>query len=235
MPIQAVEPRRLYRQIADQLGRLIDDGEYRAGERLPPERTLAETLKVSRPSVREALIALEVEGRVEIRGGSGIYVSERRPAAKAARLVADPGPFEILEARLIVEPEVAALAARNVTPALVARLEESVVGMSRADASRLDGLEHDRNFHAALAEGAGNAALVLVLNTLWDVRVGPLYVQLERHFHAPPVWRKAIDEHRAILAAVAAGDAREARAAMTRHLRNARDRFGSSFKALAGR
>jgi DNA-binding FadR family transcriptional regulator len=231
MPIQAVEPRRLYRQIADQLGRLIDGGEFRAGERLPPERTLAETLKVSRPSVREALIALEVEGRVEIRGGSGIYVAERRSAPRKSAPPADPGPFEILEARLVVEPEVAALAARQPTPALVARLEDALAGMRHADASRLDGLEHDRRFHAALAEGAGNAALVLVLNTLWDVRVGPLYVQLESHFHEPPVWQKAIDEHVAILEAVRAGDPKAAKAAMTRHLRNARDRFGSRFKA----
>ena len=86
MPLEAVEARRLYRQVADQLRALIDSGEYRVGSRLPTERDLAEQLKVSRPTVREALIALEVEGRVRIRVGSGIYVSE--PAALAPLLPA---------------------------------------------------------------------------------------------------------------------------------------------------
>ena len=88
MPLEAVEARRLYRQVADQLRALIDSGEYGVGSRLPTERDLAEQLKVSRPTVREALIALEVEGRVRIRVGSGIYVSE--PAALAP-LVAGVG------------------------------------------------------------------------------------------------------------------------------------------------
>src|SRR3569623_1106472 len=79
VPLEAVEARRLYRQVADQLRSLIDSGEYAVGSRLPTERELAEQLKISRPTVREALIALEVEGRVRIRVGSGIYVSE--PAA----------------------------------------------------------------------------------------------------------------------------------------------------------
>ena len=86
MPLEAVEARRLYRQVADQLRALIDSGEYCVGSRLPTERDLAEQLKVSRPTVREALIALEVEGRVRIRVGSGIYVSE--PAALAPLLPA---------------------------------------------------------------------------------------------------------------------------------------------------
>src|SRR4029450_6571160 len=74
MPFQSIEPRRLYRQIADQIRELIRAGEFVAGARLPPERDLAKQLGVSRPSVLEALIALEVEGLVEVRIGSGIYV-----------------------------------------------------------------------------------------------------------------------------------------------------------------
>ena len=83
MPLQTIEPRRLYRQIADQLRVLIDGGEFPAGARLPPERDLAVQLGVSRPSVREALIALEVEGRVEVRMGSGIYVRAADPSTRS--------------------------------------------------------------------------------------------------------------------------------------------------------
>src|SRR5258705_13296272 len=82
MPFQSIEPRRLYRQIADQIRTLIRSGEFPAGARLPPERDLAKQLGVSRPSVREALIALEVEGLVEVRIGWGIYVLGRGLAAE---------------------------------------------------------------------------------------------------------------------------------------------------------
>ena len=104
MPIESVDNRRLYRQIADQIGRLLENGEYQPGERLPAERVLAERLAVSRPTVREALIALEVEGWVEIRGGSGVFVLDH-PSVRDDLASEDerpvPGPFEILFARAI--------------------------------------------------------------------------------------------------------------------------------------
>src|SRR5512137_2198693 len=108
MPIQSIEPRRLYRQIAEQIRGLIRSGEFVPGSRLPPERDLARQLGVSRPSVREALIALEVEGMVEVRIGSGIYVrGAPEHAAGAASLEPAAGPFELLRARYVIESECA--------------------------------------------------------------------------------------------------------------------------------
>src|SRR6059036_1512653 len=109
MPIQSIEPRRLYRQIADQLRALIKAGEFPVGTRLPTERDLAAKLGVSRPSVREALIALEVEGLVEVRGGSGIYVRAPEATAGSKAPEAAAGPFELLRARYVIESECAAL------------------------------------------------------------------------------------------------------------------------------
>src|SRR6201985_1347931 len=111
MPLQAVDTRRLYRQIADQIAALIEKGEYTAGARLPPERELARQLGVSRPSVREALIALEVEGKVEVHVGSGVFVCKNQPRKLLATLL-DPGegPFELIRARWVVEGETAAIA-----------------------------------------------------------------------------------------------------------------------------
>src|SRR6516165_1395491 len=103
MPLQAVDSRRLYRQIADQIAALIEKGEYAAGARLPPERDLARQLGVSRPSVRAALIALEVEGYVEVRVGSGVYVRGPRDGAGHVVLSAESGPFELIRARSLVE------------------------------------------------------------------------------------------------------------------------------------
>ena len=115
MPFQSIEPRRLYRQIADQIRDLIRSGEFVAGARLPPERDLARQLGVSRPSVREALIALEVEGLVEVRIGSGIYVlgpgvkadAGDAPGADAAAVDvhSTAGPFELMRARYTIESE----------------------------------------------------------------------------------------------------------------------------------
>src|SRR5512140_3135570 len=108
MPFQSIEPRRLYRQIAEQIRTLIKSGEFKAGGRLPPERDLARQLGVSRPSVREALIALEVEGLVEVRIGSGIYVTglpRAAPPTESEQPAA--GPFELLRARYVIESECA--------------------------------------------------------------------------------------------------------------------------------
>ena len=99
MPLQTVEPRRLYRKIADQISVLISAGEYTPGARLPPERDLAKQLGVSRPSVREALIALEVEGLLDVRVGSGIYVTDPAKRRQHHALQGDAGPFDVIRAR----------------------------------------------------------------------------------------------------------------------------------------
>ena len=136
MPLQPLAPRRLYRQIADQLRVLIDGGEFPAGARLPPERDLATQLGVSRPSVREALIALEVEGRVEVRMGSGIYVRAADPSARAATLTHEAeSPLETIRARQLIESELAAYAALHMRRAQVASLREAIAVMEEEAAA----------------------------------------------------------------------------------------------------
>ena len=129
MPLQVVEPVRLYRQIAGQIATLIDSGEFAAGSRLPPERELAVLLGVSRTSVREALISLEIARRVEVRVGTGIFVQQQTESRAGAappghRGVGTsnnrdegPSPFELLAARRLIEGEIAALAARRIRKA----------------------------------------------------------------------------------------------------------------------
>src|SRR5438552_16002203 len=103
MPFHSIEPRRLYRQIADQIRGLIKSGEFPAGSRLPPERDLARQLGVSRPSVREALIALEVEGMVEVRIGSGIYVLAGTAPHAANGPDPTAGTLQVFRARSAIE------------------------------------------------------------------------------------------------------------------------------------
>lgn len=229
MPLIAVENRRLYRQIADQIAALIERGEYRPGARLPPERDLAKQLGVSRPSVREALIALEVEGYVEVRVGSGVYVLGKGGAPAGDPLPADSGPFELIKARWLIEAECAAMAAKVATKAQVRAMEEALDAMEADREKGTMPLASDRLFHLRIAEASGNSALALVVKTLWDQRTGPLFLRLEHHFDTPALWSVAIREHREIVAAIARRDAGAARTAMRRHMNHAAKRFSTSW------
>ena len=192
MPLEAVEARRLYRQIADQLRSLIDSGEYAVGSRLPTERELAEQLKVSRPTVREALIALEVEGRVRIRVGSGIYVIEPSDAAPAPSAVIE-GPFELLRAREFLESAIAEQAARVATKDDIARIDAALVAMENVAHPGEASMVHDRAFHIAIAGCLGNAVLVRVVGELFDQRLNPYFAQLAHYFENPGTWRTALE------------------------------------------
>ena len=235
MPIVSIDNRRLYRQISDQICRLIDSGEYKPGERLPAERILAEQLNVSRPTAREALIALEVEGRVEIRGGAGVFVLDSKGQQSDAAIATTsatpmPGPFEVLFARDLIEPDVAALAAKNATPTQLSDISQAMGDMVCCSASDPKRVEYDRNFHFAMAEASGNAALVLAIQALWAPREQVVYIRLEDHFHNEQVWQRSILEHREILEAVKRQDPKAAKTAMHRHLKNARLRFTSNWR-----
>lgn len=231
MPFQSIEPRRLYRQIAEQIRTLIRSGEFSAGARLPPERDLARQLGVSRPSVREALIALEVEGLVEVRIGSGIYVMRQvrhgAPVAESEQPAA--GPFELLRARYVIESECAALAAKSARKAQVAAIEEALAQMHAEMRGEKQPLDADRLFHLRIAEATGNGALVAVVKMLWDERTGPLYQQLEHHYDSPELWVAAVAEHRAVVKAIAEHNASGARTAMQRHLNKAYKRFSKGW------
>jgi DNA-binding FadR family transcriptional regulator len=234
MPIQSIEPRRLYRQIADQIRNLIRIGEFPPGARLPAERDLARQLGVSRPSVREALIALEVEGLVEVRIGSGIYVVGGNRSNEGSEPVeAASGPFELLRARAVIEGECAALAAKSARKTQVAAIGEAIALMQKEMSGEKHALSADRLFHLRVAEATGNGALVQVVRMLWEERTGPLYSQLEQHYDSPHLWHAALAEHRAVLKAIAARDSAGARSSMQRHLNQAYKRFSTSWDAVA--
>jgi GntR family transcriptional regulator, transcriptional repressor for pyruvate dehydrogenase complex len=230
MPLQTIEPRRLYRQIADQLRALIDGGEFPAGTRLPPERDLATQLGVSRPSVREALIALEVEGRVEVRMGSGIYVREAAARAAAVEHEAE-SPLETIRARALIEGELAAYAALHMKRAQLSGLREAIAVMEQEAAAGQTPTEGDRLFHTRIAEACDNSVLLRVVSELFDERHNPLFEQLGSHFENARSWATAIEEHRAVVDAIARQSPQGAREAMTRHLANSHDRFMAGWQA----
>jgi len=235
MPLQTVEPQRLYRQIAEQLRKLISAGEWAVGARLPAERDLARQLGVSRPSVREALIAMEVEGWVEVRTGSGVYVLDRSKApshgnGRAAEISPDEwGPLELIRARRVVEGEVAAMAATQAKRKHIDAMERALASM-KLDADRgVLPLEGDRAFHTAIVESCGNVVLIETIQRFWDSRRGPLFERLGGHFETVDSWRSAITEHQAIFDAVRNRDPDAARVAMHAHMDQSHKRFSVSW------
>jgi DNA-binding FadR family transcriptional regulator len=229
MPIQAIESQRLYRQISSQLRTLILDGEFPVGSRLPAERDLAVQLGVSRPSLREALIALEVEGYIEVRMGSGIYVCEPpSPAGGGFDLSGEEGPLELIRARAVVEGEIAAIAAKTGRKPQFDAVEEAIQMMEAAAGAGVTPIDADRLFHLRIAEATGNSVLVGVVGRLFDARLGPLFDQLHSHFETPDVWAQAIAEHREVLKALRAKDPAQARAALQKHMDIAYKRLTSS-------
>jgi len=195
---------------------LIDSGEFPVGGRLPPERELAERFKVSRPTVREAIIALEALGRVQVKTGSGVYVLEHQEASTNG--LGHISPFELTESRALVEGEAAALAANLITEAELKELEQSLLDMAQEnDHGELADGDADRTFHQIIAGATRNAMLVSIIEHMWHVRN-----------HAPQVFRayKAIcemdgatrvEEHEQIYKALVKRDAQAARAAMHEH------------------
>lgn len=220
------EPRRLYQQIADRVRSLIQDGQFPAGSRLPAERELAQQLGVSRPSLREALIALEIAGSVEIRMGSGIYVtaeSEKRSLSHGGSI--GESPLEIMQAREMVEGSVVVTACARMTPETLVELRATIDAMKvNVDAGR-KAMELDRQFHLLIAEQSGNSVLVRIVRDLFDERHSPLTSHIRTRFETNDTWALALAEHEAIYAALEARDPLQAQAAMRTHLDRSKQRW----------
>ncbi|MDN7616315.1 FadR/GntR family transcriptional regulator [Burkholderia cepacia] len=211
---------RSYIGLARQIHAMVAAGAFEAGARLPSERSLADQFGVSRTQVREAIIALEVQGIVEVRIGSGIYVS----AADAARPVTfevprGPGPIETLRARGLIEAEVAALAATERKDADLDRLFFSLTTMREQMDDKAAYDAADRQFHLRIAESTGNTVLLHMVTAMWDcARSDPLWDKIEEHFHSSALREASQEDHQRIFAAIMARDAAAAREAMSAHL-----------------
>ncbi|WP_428943887.1 FadR/GntR family transcriptional regulator [Pantoea sp. FN060301] len=241
MPIKKLENPRIYRQIADQLKRLIDSGEFPPGSRLPAERELASQLQVSRASVREALIALEVIGLVDVRVGNGVIVrSQSASPASGEPVMAQAGrnqwvdvddelaiqldfsaelpPFSLLQTRRLIEPETAALAARHASDeelTLIVQAFEQNCRDNRQGSATHPG---DRLFHIRIAQASGNPAYAFIIAHLLGHRYGTMFRSLQQHYAPQDMPHRSEYEHLAILNALKARDPRAAKKAMKTHL-----------------
>lgn len=206
---------RLYERIASDVREQLAGGRYSVGDRLPSERDLAQHYKVSRPTVREALIALELDGLVEVRTNSGVYVAALLPPGGAPGKT-DVGPFELLEARRLFESEICALAATVIEPDRIATLRRLVEDMESADVTIAEAA--DRAFHVEIARATNNSAIESTVTMLWDARdESAQYKLLASKGRAAGVAPR-LSEHHRIVDALAAASPDRAREAMQDHL-----------------
>lgn len=227
MPFQAVAAQRLYEHVAGQVTDLVARGEFKPGDRLPPERDLARMLAVSRPTVREAMIALEIAGLVEVRGGAGAFVTDKAKANGNGngRLFEGVGssPLELVAARRTIEPEVAALAAQLATPAEVAAIAETVAMIAGAQ----DTPSHraaDHKFHVRIGLASHNSVLAAIVDECWAEMYSPMFERMGAITGliaarcSPQQRDTTVAEHEAVYRAIAAHDAAAARTAMDAHV-----------------
>ncbi len=163
---------KLYQRVAASITDAIEAGRWSPGSRLPGERDLAEEYKVSRPTIREAMIALEMKGWIEARHGSGLYVTRRDHGSgeRADALNFDVGAFDLTEARILFEGEAVALAAVSITDEQIEELEAILHDMGADDSDEPAVMDADHRFHLAIANATGNAAIRSVVEYLWDLR-----------------------------------------------------------------
>jgi GntR family transcriptional regulator, hexuronate regulon transcriptional repressor len=217
MTTSTAETRKRYQQVADTLAQKIRSGVFKPGDRLPSERDLAEQFGVSRPTLREAMIALEIQSLVEARHGSGIYVTHA-PKVEAPPPELDIGAFELTEARRLFEGEACALAATTISDKELTELEGLIAAMIEENAQNAMGETADRQFHLTIARSTRNSAIVMVVENLWDLRYkSPLCSAMLKRAREVGV-RPLIDDHRVILTALKSRDPKAARAAMHEHL-----------------
>jgi GntR family transcriptional repressor for pyruvate dehydrogenase complex len=219
MDVKPVGRKGIYEDIVLQIRGMIDRGELKSGDKLPPERKLATMFSVSRNTVREAIKALSENGLLESRQGAGTFVKEADGESFAQTFAGaifrgQPGVRDIFEVRKLIEPEIAALAAKNASLDDVFRFETVLAEQTAAVKAAKSGKNFDQRFHELLAEASGNAVLREIIGVLHDdlteIRSDGLQSQ-ERQ-------KASLTAHRAIFEAVKNGHVMQAEKAMREHL-----------------
>jgi DNA-binding FadR family transcriptional regulator len=216
-------PRRAYAEAATYILDELRKSGSKPGTRLPPERQLAYDLNVSRATIREALAALEIVGAVETRVGAGTFVAATADLEQGA-WTADASPSETLEARLVIEPHLAHLAAlrwdRRTLAAIGRPVKEARARVASGSSAHPDTL--DREFHSAIAAAAANSVIARIATPLWDLMSQALWLKLKSRTWTPELMIRLAQEHERIYTAIHKRDPELASFEMQSHLRRVR-------------
>ena len=217
--LKAVKKTRIPEEIVQQVHQLIRDGVLAPGDRLPPERELAQQLNVSRASVREAMRLLDISGLVVVRPGAGTFITEDTVEAIIQAFSSMPSSeadaaSHVFEMRLLLEPHVVSLAADRATEADIRRMNETLDSQEDDIAAGGTGVEFDSQFHYAIADATKNSALMAVTQAISDI----LSQSREPSLQSPERSRLSLQSHRRILASIEGGQSEEAARAMIEHI-----------------
>jgi GntR family transcriptional repressor for pyruvate dehydrogenase complex len=209
--------------VVEHIRGLISTGQLRPGDRLPPERELARSLKISRSTLRSGIGFLSAMGVLKSRHGAGTFVSTGPPALDASSLDVLGAlhhflPWQMFEARMVIESNLAALAAERATDEQIAELAEEVTEMYAALDDSQQYLIHDIRFHRGIARAAGNPILAALMETV----TANIYANRTRTIHRSQDFKVSSEMHREIYRAIRAHNPTQARHAMEKHLNLAR-------------
>lgn len=217
---QSIQTERLYEQIVQQIEQRFLSGALKVGDRLPPERELAEQFGVSRTAVREAVKALRQKGLVEIQPGRGTFITNgtskvvRHSFGLLMQMAGTDGSPDLVEVREMIEPEIAALAAERATEDHIAAMREAIEKMDAALQAPDKYIEADLDFHLVLAEATQNTLIPTLIDSIVDL----LREQRARIFQAENGPQHGQVHHKRILDAIIRHDPAAARDAMRIHL-----------------
>ena len=208
---------KLHNSVAERITQLIVDGVYPPGSRLPGERSLAERFNVGRGTIREAAVALQTQGYISIKTGSGAYVLD--PTERESQRLPNVSASDLTKARMLFESEAAALAARNISDETLKHLDRQIKTMASNDPSDNEASQQaDREFHLTIAKASGNSAVQHIIEILWQMRNELPNV---RAVHASICSRESAAaraaDHTEILVALRKHDPLGARLAMQKH------------------
>jgi GntR family transcriptional repressor for pyruvate dehydrogenase complex len=225
IPFGTVTRDALPDQIAARVISLITERHLNPGDRLPPERELAQAMGVSRSSLREALRALSLLGVTEMRQGDGTYLTALDPDALMRPFglvlaLSDGQLQELFEARRVIEPGLAALAAERIDEPTLDALRACVRDAAAAIGDEEAFMRADLALHGLIARAASNSILWHVIGSISGMGVA----SRRRTTSLPGVQQQTVEDHRAIVAALEARDPETAAAAMLRHLENVQRR-----------
>ncbi|ELV8624322.1 GntR family transcriptional regulator [Vibrio cidicii] len=228
---------RRYVSIGLDLLKQLEQGAYAIGDRLPTEREIAEQYDVSRTVIREAIIMLELEGLVEVRKGSGVYVvalpnQNRSEASGSAQPLSsvqcldgtDIGPFEMLQGRQLIESNIAEFAATQITKDEILKMRKVLSLEKQALESGEYAEDHDKEFHLLIAKASKNTFLIEVSELMWRKRAeSKMWAQLHSHIDTSEYLLKWLEDHAKILSALQRKDPQAAKLAMWQHLESVKN------------
>lgn len=230
---EAPIPRRRYYEIGLELEKQLKQGHYQPGQKLPSERELSESFNTTRATIREAIIMLESRDLVEVKQGAGLFFRESQnndssvqPSSDLDSDMRNIGPFELLQARFILETSIVEFAARNIKISELRELRDIIHQQENSIGGNGERFELlDRQFHLCIAEATQNRVLIETTKRLWNVvrTENPLWKQLNtRYLHEQPLKESWLQEHKKIFMALQKRDPDLARNAMLEHLEHSK-------------